>query len=74
MSSSGSNGAVPPIAGQVWRRASYCYTGECVEVSTQDGTVMIRDSKDPQGGTLRIDAGEWQVLVGDIKAGMLDNL
>lgn len=74
MSSYGTNSALPVNDGLVWRRARYCYTGECVEVARQDGIILMRDSKDPQGGVVRISDDDWTSLVSDIKAGALDDL
>ena len=38
-----------------WRKSSYSTSQEnCVEVARADDTVAVRDSKDPNGGTLRV--------------------
>ena len=44
-----------------WRKSSYSGTnGNCVEVwFGADGTVRLRDSKDPDGGVLVFSAAEW---------------
>lgn len=44
--------------------------GNCVEVARNlPGVVAVRDSKDPDGGTLALTPGQWRVLIGGIKAG-----
>jgi len=58
-----------------WRRSSFCYSGECVEVAAgRGGAVLVRDSKDPRGSVLTYSAGEWRAFVQAIKAGELDDL
>lgn len=65
MRSSGVRQAEQPI----WRRASFCGSGECVEVAELNGMVVMRDSKDPHGPMLRYTADEWRSFVRAIKAG-----
>jgi hypothetical protein len=58
----------------VWRKSSYCQSGECIEVGALDGMILVRDSKDPQGSVLRYDAGEWHAFLRGIRAGEFNNL
>jgi Domain of unknown function (DUF397) len=58
----------------VWQRASFCQNGECVEVAEQNGMIILRDSKRPNGGVLRYTIDEWRSFVGGIKAGEFDDL
>ena len=53
----------------IWRRASFCGSGECVEVAELNGMVVMRDSKDPHGPMLRYTADEWRSFVRAVKAG-----
>jgi len=55
-----------------WRKASFCASGECVEVAQQDGMIVLRDSKEPGGSLLRYTAEEWQSFVLGVKAGEFD--
>jgi hypothetical protein len=56
-----------------WRRASRCAAGECVEISSRDGFVMIRDST--EGATvLRCSSEAWRVFTEAIRAGEFDDL
>jgi len=44
----------------IWRKASYSVAnGECVEVSSAQGRVSIRDSKNPNGPFLSYTIGEF---------------
>lgn len=57
-----------------WRRSSFCYSGECVEVAAQDGVVLIRDSKHPAAGMQRYSAGEWRSFVDAVKSGEFSDI
>jgi Domain of unknown function (DUF397) len=57
-----------------WRRSSFCGAGECVEVARLDGSVLIRDSKDPSAGALSYTVDEFRALVQGIQAGEFDDL
>lgn len=55
-----------------WRKASFCASGECLEVAQGNGVILIRDSIQPHGAVLQSAAGNWLSLVQRIKAGELD--
>ena len=58
-----------------WRKSSYSSTnGTCVELATDGVTVYVRDTKDPDGGTLALSADTWRSLLDAAKAGELDDL
>jgi hypothetical protein len=57
-----------------WRTASYCASGECVQITQRDGLIILRDSTRPGGITLPYAAVKWQSFVADTKAGKFDNL
>jgi Domain of unknown function (DUF397) len=48
-----------------WRKSSYSGAdgGECVEVASTSGTVMVRDTKDRDGSALSVPASAWKVFV-----------
>lgn len=51
--------------------------GACVEVSPcacGDGTVLIRDSKDPGGPVLKFTAEEWRVFAQGVRDGVFDQI
>jgi hypothetical protein len=66
-----SNGAVSP-AELVWRKASYCASGECIEVAQRDGVIILRDSTQPSGRMLYYATDRWRSFVRDVKAGELN--
>ncbi|WP_045875855.1 DUF397 domain-containing protein [Pseudofrankia sp. DC12] len=56
----------------VWRKSSYSggTGGNCVEVATlPDGGRAVRDSKDPDGLTLRFTAAEWTAFLAAAREG-----
>ncbi|MES9535794.1 MULTISPECIES: DUF397 domain-containing protein [unclassified Actinomadura] len=57
-----------------WRKSSYSggEGGQCVELASLDGSVGIRDSRDPSGPALRVGRDALGGLVGRIKAGEFD--
>ena len=57
--------------GTVWRKSSRSSgSGECVEVADNlAGVVAVRDSKDPQGGTLTFTTAKWAAFISGIKNG-----
>jgi hypothetical protein len=56
----------------VWRKASCCFSGECVEVGPVDGMILVRDSKHPEEGALRFSADAWRSFVRDVRSGRYD--
>ncbi|MFD7867253.1 DUF397 domain-containing protein [Streptomyces sp. NPDC059783] len=60
----------PQLSSARWRRSSYSNTngGECVEISNDfPGLVPVRDSKNPTGPALVIEAGAWGDFVSSLK-------
>ena len=52
-----------------WRRSSYSGTnGECVEATASALTVIVRDSKNPEGARLVIGHAAWRVFATGLKA------
>jgi Domain of unknown function (DUF397) len=52
-----------------WRTSSYSSTngGNCVEVADNlPGRVLVRDTKDRDGGTLTFQPAAWRVFVGEV--------
>jgi hypothetical protein len=42
-----------------WTRSSFCADTSCVEMSTLDGDVLLRDSKTADSAVLRFSMAEW---------------
>jgi Domain of unknown function (DUF397) len=53
-----------------WQKSSYSggSGGQCVQVATT-GRVLVRDSKNPDGGHLRFSAWAWREFAARIKSG-----
>ncbi|HEY8527456.1 MAG TPA: DUF397 domain-containing protein [Acidimicrobiales bacterium] len=64
------------IAASRWRKSSFSVgAGECVELALlEDGRIGVRDSKDPEGGTLAFTRAEVAAFVKGVKAGEFDDL
>jgi hypothetical protein len=58
-------------AGNTWRKASRCQSGECVEVFLADDAVLIRASARPDDA-LKITTGSWRAFADAAKAGEFD--
>jgi uncharacterized protein DUF397 len=56
----------------VWRRSSRCESASCVEVSSVNGRVAMRDSKLDESPVLTFDVGVWTDFTDRIRAGELD--
>ena len=57
----------------MWRKSSYSSdNGVCVELAAlPDGTVGVRDSKNPHGRTLTITRAQLRVWLDAVRAGQL---
>jgi hypothetical protein len=56
-------------AQEQWRRSTRCSTGACVEVAEGSDAVLVRDSKMPEGGNLRISHVAWMSFIAAISVG-----
>jgi hypothetical protein len=53
-----------------WRKSVRSDQGNCVEVAfAADGTVGVRDSKNPIGAVLEFGPGEWEAFIAGAQAG-----
>lgn len=57
-----------------WRKSSYSSSGACVEVAPQRETVLVRDSKNPQGLVLTFSRDDFADFVAAIADGEFDHL
>ncbi len=67
--------AKPPV----WRKTSFCASGECVEVAQRNGMIVLRSTKGSRGismGPRRVHCTteEWQSFILGVKAGEFDDL
>lgn len=54
----------------VWRKSRYCETSACVEIARcDDGTIFLRDGKDPDGPVLRFTERQWLVFLSCLRSG-----
>ena len=52
-----------------WRKSTYSdgSGGNCIETASSDGTILIRDTTNRDGGTLIFTVDAWQVFTGSLK-------
>lgn len=52
-----------------WRKSSFSGSsgGDCVEVAAAVRTVMVRDTRDRDGGTLAFAPGAWAAFTASLK-------
>lgn len=56
-----------------WFKASKSQTSNCVEVAfVEAGHVAVRDSKNPDGGTLVYTPSEWEAFLAGVRQGEFD--
>lgn len=59
--------------GSVWVKSSLSFAnGNCVEVLNGVGAVRVRNSRDPDGGTLVFTPEEWHAFIGGVCNGEFD--
>lgn len=62
----GGNGDCVEVAS--WRVATYTGgNGDCVEVGDAPRAILVRDTKDRDGGTLTFTADAWQAFTGTLR-------
>jgi hypothetical protein len=58
---------------ETWSKSSYSNNnGSCVELRRDGTEVLVRDTKDRNGATLRFTADEWDAFVLGAKDGQFD--
>ncbi|WIV60990.1 DUF397 domain-containing protein [Amycolatopsis nalaikhensis] len=51
-----------------WRKSSYSTNGgECVEVALGRPQVLVRDTKDREGGAIAVPAGPWREFLSRLR-------
>ena len=56
----------------VWKKASPCDSGSCIEVAESDDEVRVRDSKNPEGPVLTFKPAAWKAFIAGVAAGEFD--
>ena len=58
-----------------WRKATYSIAnGDCAEVASIPGVVVVRDTKDPHGLVLRYTSDSWRSFISKARMGSLDSI
>ena len=58
-----------------WRKATYSIAnGDCAEVASLAGLVIVRDTKDPSGQILRYPSDSWRSFISKARTGNFDAL
>jgi hypothetical protein len=55
-----------------WHKASFCQTGECVEIAAYNDAVLMRSSAQPESGYVFFTPEEFTLFLGAAKAGEFD--
>jgi Domain of unknown function (DUF397) len=50
-----------------WRKSVRSNGGNCVEVAFPQGCVLVRDSKDPEGGWIHFSLVEWNAFLVELR-------
>jgi predicted secreted Zn-dependent protease len=58
----------------IWLTALNCDGGACVQVAADQNTILIRNSRQPDGPLIEYTPEEWHEFVSGIKKGDFDNL
>lgn len=68
-SKKGSQEVTFQAASPSWKRSRRCDNSACVEVASERGEILVRDSKDPNGPVLRFSRQEWIAFADGLRAG-----
>lgn len=56
-----------------WYKSSYSSdTANCLEIAVLPATILVRDSKDPDGSTLSYTTASWRDFISGIRGGDFD--
>lgn len=53
----------------LWRKSSFSQSGDCVEVAFGHSSVLVRDSKRPEGGVLVLTITQWFAFLAGARSG-----
>lgn len=60
----------PPLF--IWRKSAASGGGNCVEVSFAGASVLMRNSRSPQGPVLSFSLSEWDAFLTGVRDGEFD--
>lgn len=58
-----------------WKKSTFSGSatqGECVEARLEGDDILVRDTKDREGGMLTFNRAEWDAFISGVKAGEFD--
>jgi hypothetical protein len=56
-----------------FEKSSLCAATDCAEVAFEvDGSVLMRNSREPEGAVLRFTPAEWDAFTGGVRNGEFD--
>jgi Domain of unknown function (DUF397) len=56
----------------IWRSASRCEGGACIEIGILSEIVIVRRSRDPDGPRIALSREKWQDFIAGVKEGSFD--
>lgn len=56
----------------VWKKSTASGGGNCLEAANTRTSVLVRDSKNPQGGVLTFSRPEWAAFLVSVRDGKFD--
>ncbi len=62
-----------PNDGIEWCKASFCFSGECVEIAQRDGAILMRSTRQPDR-VLELTREEWLIFAKGLSAGEFDHI
>lgn len=63
----------PPVTGS-WRKSTFTNQGNCFELAPTTDGIALRNSNDPDRGTLHFSRSELGAFIQGVKAGEFDDL
>jgi uncharacterized protein DUF397 len=55
-----------------WRRSHHCDSDHCVEIAMTHDSVLVRQSREPTGPSLRFSHAEWRAFLQGVADGDFD--
>jgi Domain of unknown function (DUF397) len=52
---------------RTWRKSSFSQNGDCVEITLQDRTLLVRDSKHVNDSVLAFSPSEWSAFLVQVR-------